>query len=122
MSLGKLYGVGVGPGAPDLITLRALETLKSVPVLALPRSSDYGASVAWKIIKPTLGEIHGQERLFLTFPMKKEPELLRPAWDKAFAQIGERLLRGQSVAFVTEGDPSLYSTFIYLSRLARAAD
>jgi precorrin-2/cobalt-factor-2 C20-methyltransferase len=118
MSLGKLYGVGVGPGAPDLITLRALETLKSVPVLALPRSSDYGASVAWKIIKPTLGEIHAQERLFLTFPMKKDPELLRPAWDKAFARIGERLLRGQSVAFVTEGDPSLYSTFIYLSREA----
>jgi len=118
MSLGKLYGVGVGPGAPDLITLRALETLKSVPVLALPRSSNYGASVAWKIVKPSLGEIPGQERLFLTFPMKKDPEHLRPAWDKAFTEIGERLTRGQSVAFVTEGDPSLYSTFIYLSREA----
>jgi len=118
VSLGKLYGVGVGPGAPDLITLRALETLKSVPVLALPRSSDYGASMAWKIVKPSLGEIPGQERLFLTFPMKKDSELLRPAWDKAFAEIGDRLLRGQSVAFVTEGDPSLYSTFIYLSREA----
>src|SRR5579859_3074707 len=94
MSLGKLYGVGVGPGAPDLITLRALETLKSVPVLALPRSSNYGASVAWKIVKPSLGEIPGQERLFLTFPMKKDPEHLRPAWDKAFTEIGERLTGG----------------------------
>jgi len=118
MSLGTLYGVGAGPGAPDLITLRALETLKRVQVLALPRSSDYGASVAWKIIKPTLGDIRGQERLFLTFPMKKDPAHLRPAWDKAFNEIGERLERGLSVAFVTEGDPSLYSTFIYLKREA----
>ena len=79
MSWGKLYGVGVGPGAPDLITLRARDVLTRVPVLALPRSSDYGASVAWKIAKPVVGEVRGQERLFLTFPMNKDPERLRPA-------------------------------------------
>jgi precorrin-2/cobalt-factor-2 C20-methyltransferase len=120
VTLGTLYGVGAGPGAPDLITLRALETLKRADVLALPRSSDYGASMAWKIIEPTVGRIPGQERLFLTFPMNKDPERLRPAWDAAFAKIGERLTRGLSVAFVTEGDPSLYSTFIYLHREAPA--
>jgi precorrin-2/cobalt-factor-2 C20-methyltransferase len=119
MQLGTLYGVGVGPGAPDLLTLRAVNVLKSVPVLALPRSSDYGASMAWKIIKPVIGESAEQERLFLTFPMKKDPETLRPAWDKAFAEIGKRLESGQSVAFATEGDPSLYSTFIYLGREAQ---
>jgi len=118
MNYGTLYGVGLGPGAPDLITMRAIETLKKAEVLALPRSSDYGLSVAWTILKPTLGEIPGQERLFLTFPMNKDPERLRPAWDKAFAAIGERLERGLSVAFATEGDPSLYSTFIYLQREA----
>ena len=119
MQLGTLYGVGVGPGAPDLLTLRAVNVLKSVPVLALPRSSDYGASIEWKIIKPAIGESAEQERLFLTFPMKKDPEQLRPAWDKAFVEIGKRLERGQSVAFATEGDPSLYSTFIYLAREAQ---
>lgn len=118
MNYGILYGVGVGPGAPDLLTLRALTTLKNARVLALPRSSDYGESMAWKILKPALGEIPGQERLFLTFPMNKDPERLRPAWDVAFAAIGERLERGLSVAFATEGDPSLYSTFIYLRREA----
>ncbi len=118
MNYGTLYGVGLGPGAPDLITLRALETLKNVQVLALPRSSDYGLSMAWNILKPTLGEIPGQERLLLTFPMNKDPERLRPAWDKAFLAIGKRLERGLSVAFATEGDPSLYSTFIYLRREA----
>lgn len=118
MSYGTLYGVGVGPGAPDLITLRALNVLKQAQVLALPRSSDYGESMAWKILKPTLGEIPGQERLFLTFPMNKDPARLRPAWDTAFTAIGERLERGLSVAFATEGDPSLFSTFIYLHQEA----
>ena len=118
MNYGILYRVGVGPGAPDLITLRALNTIRNAQVLALPRSSDYGESMAWKILKPTLGEIPGQERLFLTFPMNKDPERLRPAWDVAFAAIGERLERGLSVAFATEGDPSLFSTFIYLRREA----
>jgi precorrin-2/cobalt-factor-2 C20-methyltransferase len=118
VTYGTLYGVGVGPGAPDLLTLRAVRTLERADVLALPRSSDFGASMAWKIVKPVIGERAGQERLFLTFPMSKDPDRLRPAWDKAIEAIGERLLRGQSVAFVTEGDASLYSTFIYLRREA----
>jgi precorrin-2/cobalt-factor-2 C20-methyltransferase len=120
MTFGKLYGVGVGPGAPDLLTLRAVSVLKTAPVLALPRSSDYGASMAWRIVKPVIGENPDQERLTLTFPMNKDPERLRPAWDRAFSAIGERLERGLSLAFVTEGDPSLYSTFIYLQREAPA--
>jgi len=115
MSWGKLYGVGVGPGAPDLLTLRARDVLTRVPVLALPRSSDYGASMAWKIAKPVVGDVPGQERLFLTFPMSKDPERLRPAFAKAFDAIGARLQRGLDVAFATEGDPSLFSSFIYLA-------
>lgn len=115
---GTLYGVGVGPGAPDLMTLRAVETLKRAEVLALPRSSDYGSSMAWKIIEPVIGKPPGQERLFLTFPMSKEPSRLRRAWNIAFSKIGEHLERGRSVAFATEGDPSLYSTFGYLQREA----
>jgi precorrin-2/cobalt-factor-2 C20-methyltransferase len=118
MSYPVLYGVGVGPGAPDLLTLRAVETLKRAEVLALPRSSDYGASMAWKIIEPVIGKNAGQQRLFLTFPMSKEPARLRQAWDIAFAKIGEHLEAGRSVAFATEGDPSLYSTFGYLQREA----
>ncbi|HVR64626.1 MAG TPA: precorrin-2 C(20)-methyltransferase [Polyangia bacterium] len=113
-----LYGVGAGPGAPDLLTVRAVNVLRAADVLALPRANDFGASVAWSIVKPAVGEIAGQERLFLTFPMNKDPERLRPAWDKAFAAIGARLQAGKSVAFVTEGDPFVYSTFIYLAREA----
>jgi len=115
VTLGRLYGVGVGPGAPDLVTLRALAVIRRAPVLALPRSSDHGASVAWQILRPVLGPVPGQERLMLTFPMAKDPARLVPAWDAAFAAIGERLERGLDVAFATEGDPSLFSTFIYLA-------
>lgn len=118
MTFGTLYGVGAGPGAPDLLTLRAAEILRRVPVLALPRSSDYGSSQAYQIIKSTVGASADQERLFLTFPMRKEPERLKPAWDKAFDAIGARLASGKDVAFVTEGDPSLFSTFIYLQKEA----
>ena len=115
---GTLHGVGAGPGAPDLITLRAIATLRRAPVLALPRSSDWGTSTAWDIVAPSVGDVPGQERLFLTFPMSKDPERLRPAWGKAMDAIGARLERGLDVAFVTEGDPSLFSTFIYLQREA----
>lgn len=120
MTYGRLYGVGVGPGSPDLMTIRAVDVLRRADVLALPRGSDYGASVAWRIAKPVIGEIPGQERLLLTFPMLKDPQRLRAAWDGAFAAIGAHLERGRSVAFVTEGDPSLFSTFIYLQREAPA--
>lgn len=118
MTRATLYGVGVGPGAPDLLTLRALDVLRRAPVLALPRGSDHGASMAWRILRPVLGDVPDQERLVLTFPMTKDPARLVPAWDRALAAIGERLDRGRDVAFATEGDPSLYSTFIYLAREA----
>ena len=111
---GTLYGVGVGPGAPDLITLRAVNTLKAVPVIAIPRRSEFDPSVAWSIAKTSVGDVPGQERLYLNFPMTKDPTLLRPAWDTAFEKIGERLEKQLSVAFITEGDPFVFSTFIYL--------
>ena len=79
MSLGTLYGVGVGPGAPDLLTLRAVRVLESVDVLALPRSSDFGASVAWSIVESVVGRRESQVRLMMTFPMAKEPGSSSPA-------------------------------------------
>jgi precorrin-2/cobalt-factor-2 C20-methyltransferase len=115
---GTLYGVGVGPGASDLLTLRAVRVLESVDVLALPRSSDFGASVAWEIIEPVVGRRESQERLRLTFPMSKDATRVRPHVDAAVSSIGEHLRSGRSVAFVTEGDPSLFSTFGYVRKEA----
>jgi precorrin-2/cobalt-factor-2 C20-methyltransferase len=119
MSYGILYGVGVGPGAVDLLTFRAANVLQRAKVVVFPRSSHYGQSTAWRIVKSILGKSPAQEHLFLTFPMSREPARHVDAWEKAFAQIGPRLEQGLSVAFATEGDPSLYSTFIYLQREAQ---
>jgi len=114
----KLYGVGVGPGASDLLTVRALAILRAVDVIALPRASEWGESMAWSIVAPALGEARA-EKLFLTFPMQKDPEVVQPALGRAMDAIGERLRADKSVAFATEGDPSLYSTFIYVAEEAR---
>lgn len=110
----KLFGVGVGPGASDLLTLRAVRVLRSTEVLAIPRRSKWDRSIAWKIAEKEVGEVAGQERLYLEFPMSKDTEILKPAWEVALAEIGKRLDQNRSVAFITEGDPFLYSTFIYL--------
>ncbi len=69
---GVLCGVGVGPGAPDLMTLRSVEWLKTADVIAIPRRSEFDESLAWRIARPNIGDIPGQERLFLTFPMTKD--------------------------------------------------
>ncbi len=119
MRKGKLYGVGVGPGAPDLMTLRAVNCLRSVDSIAIPRKDKFSPSVAWTIAEPSVGAIDGQERFHLEFPMTKDPIRLKPAWDIAFAEIYKRLQAGKNVAFITEGDPFVYSTFIYLYNYAR---
>ena len=120
MAYGTLYGVGVGPGASDLMTLRAVNILKSAAVIAIPRRSEFDPSVAWNIAQPNVGEVAGQERLFLNFPMTKDKAVLRKAWDIAFEEIGKRLTAGLSVAFISEGDPFVYSTFIYIFNEAPA--
>jgi len=117
-ALGTLYGVGAGPGAPDLLTLRAVATIEAVDVLALPRSSDFGASVAWQIVESIAHKRTDQKRLRLTFPMSKDAASVRPHVEAAVTAIGEHLVEGRSVAFVTEGDPSLFSTFGYVRQEA----
>ncbi|EQA35413.1 precorrin-2 C(20)-methyltransferase [Leptospira inadai serovar Lyme str. 10] len=113
-TLGKLFGVGVGPGATDLITLRAINVLNEAEVLAIPKSSEHLPSFAWRVCSPLVKENSEQEKIFLHFPMSKDPKVLVPAWDKAFNEIGARLMSGKNVAFVTQGDPSVYSSWNYL--------
>jgi precorrin-2/cobalt-factor-2 C20-methyltransferase len=114
MTTGKLIGIGLGPGASDLITLRALRHLQTLPVLAIPRPNAWTPSLAYRIIKEHLPVGTGQEHLFLEFPMSRDPEILVPAWTKAFAAIREKLEAGLDVGFVTQGDPFVFSTFIYV--------
>lgn len=113
-STGKLYGVGIGTGDPDLITMKAAAVIKAAEYVFVPRSSDKGESLALKIAGGLLSD--DQTLIEITFPMTKDKDFLRRHWREAAAQIIDKLKKGNDVAFLTLGDPSLFSTFIYLSR------
>lgn len=114
MNRGKLYAVGVGPGAPDLLTLRAVKILGSVPVILAAASSKNEASLAVSIARPHL---NADARIIrLDFPMTRNKTLLKEAWGKAAGQTLAFLNEGCDCAFLTLGDPLIYSTFCYLMR------
>lgn len=115
---GCLYGVGVGPGAADLVTLRAIEVLRRVEVIVIPRSNPWIRSVAWEAVRGHLSPRPNCELLPLTFPMSRDPVRVRAAWEVAWEEIEQRLAQKRSVAFISEGDPLLYSSFVYLLREA----
>jgi precorrin-2/cobalt-factor-2 C20-methyltransferase len=116
--LGTLYGLGVGPGDPELITVKAFRKLKEAPVIAYPKKRKGSKSYAQRIIDVyiTPGE---KEMLGLVFPMTKDPEILGREWSNTVELVWEKLKTGKDVAFVTEGDPLLYSTFIHMMNLVK---
>ena len=116
--LGTLYGIGVGPGDPDLITLKAVRLLRRVPVVLLPQSVNR-PSVALSIVRQWLRP--GRQRLLLqSYPMMGSEDDLEQARAEAARVAVSCLTSGTDLAWVTEGDPLLYSTFIDL--LARTRD
>ena len=108
---GTLYGVGVGPGDPDLITLKALKILQSAPVIAYP-APEHGDSLARRIAAPHLPE----GRREIIFRMNLDPKSFpdRGFYDDAAAEIAEVLRGGEDVAMICEGDPFFYGSFMYL--------
>ncbi len=112
MTWGRFYGVGVGPGDPQLLTLKAVAVLRKTDVIAIPKSKLERESVAWEIAKghcrPDVGQIE------IELPMTAEREVLEQAWESGAERIRRLLADGQTVAFITLGDPSLYSTYTYL--------
>lgn len=112
----KLYAIGVGPGAPDLLTLRAAEILRRVPVIFSPLSAMGTTSRALEVVRNVIDPAR-QEVVELMFPMQKEQEELEGEWEEAAAEIVERLRYHGEGAFITIGDVSLYSTFIYVQRV-----
>ena len=110
--IGCLYGVGVGPGDPELLTRKALRIVQQVPVICTPQSETSNESYALEIVSEFLDRSK-QEILRLTFPTD-DAEGAAEVWRRGAETIAERLMAGQDVAFITEGDPMLYSTFAYV--------
>lgn len=108
--MAKLYGVGVGPGDKELLTLKAVRVIESCEVIVAPSAMKGGSSIALNIAKDF---INGDKEVIIKqFPMggdEQEEKIF-----EAFKAIEEKLKEGKNVAFLTLGDPFVYSTYIYL--------
>ena len=122
MNTGKLYVIGVGPGDPELMTLKAVRILREVSCICVPKGREEGSSLALSIVQKELS-LEGKEIIEAHFPMKKTRENavrsselceLDTKWHETVENVLSRLNKGTDVAFITIGDPSIYSTFFYL--------
>lgn len=108
---GILYGVGVGPGAPDLMTLRAARLIGNATVVAYPTlagAASFARSIAAELIPA------GAVEIVMDVPMSTEREPAQAAYDQGATQIAAALDNGQDVVCLCEGDPFFYGSFMYL--------
>ena len=117
---GRFYGVGVGPGDPRLMTILAVETIRACPVVAVPlHGSERG--VAYQIARGMIDDLDAKECIGFRVPMSKDRNVLTAAYQRAAADIIEKLREGKDVACLTLGDPTIYSSYIYLHRIVHAS-
>ena len=109
----KLYVIGVGPGDPELITIKAVNTLHMADIIACPQSRD-GAGIAYNIAKEAVPEIEKKDMLPLSFPMTRDETVLSAAHNEAAALIADQIDRNKTVALLTLGDPAFYSSAFYV--------
>ncbi len=111
LQTGTLYGVGVGPGAPDLMTLRAARLIETATVIAYPTlagAASFARSIAAGLIPSDATEI------VMDVPMTTDREPAQRAYDLGVRQIAAALDQGQNVICLCEGDPFFYGSFMYL--------
>ncbi len=117
---GIFYGIGVGPGDPELLTVKAIHAIEAADVLIAPKTEKKDGSVALNIAKPYLKQ--DIEIVYQVFPMVKGFAEDDTAWQANKAEILGLLKQGKNVAFLTLGDPMFYSTYIYVYRLLEKED
>jgi precorrin-2/cobalt-factor-2 C20-methyltransferase len=114
---GIFYGVGVGPGDPELLTLKAVEVIKNADVVIAPKTEKKEDSTALSIARPYMKK--DVEILKLVFPMVNDAATLANAWENNKNSILAELQAGKKVVFLTLGDPMFYSTYMYVYRLLK---
>lgn len=117
---GKLYGVGVGPGDPELLTLKAARIIRESDILIVP-GKDPKDTVAYRIARQAVPEAEGKELAGVHMPMTKDPAKLAVSHKEAADYIREILDSGKQAAFLTLGDPCIYSTFSYIQKQLKKA-
>jgi precorrin-2/cobalt-factor-2 C20-methyltransferase len=117
MNRGTLYGIGVGPGDPDLITVKAAKILAACPHVFVPAAKSEGGSVAFTIAR---NHINPQAQIHeIVFPMTTNRAELEARWEESARAVAEPLEAGSDACFLTLGDAFLYSTYIYMLRALR---
>ena len=112
---GILYGVGVGPGDPELMTLKAVRLIRENEVVALP-GPDARETVAYQIAVQAVPELAEKTLLSVDMPMTHDKEEMNRNHEKAADIIEAYLKEGRNVVFLTLGDPTIYSTFLYVQK------
>lgn len=112
---GKLYGIGVGPGDPELMTVKAARLVSEADVIITPKTEKKDGSVALNIAKPYIKE--HTEIVPVVFPMVLNDDTQKEGWEEARNIITKLLSEGKQVVFLTLGDPMFYSTYMYVYRL-----
>ena len=119
-SRGSLYGVGVGPGDPELMTLKAVRVIRACGCFAVPGKSRE-ESVAYQIALGAVPELAQKESLAIEMPMTKDAAVLAGKHQEGAQRLIKVLEQGRDVVFLTLGDPTVYATYFYLRRLVEQA-
>ena len=115
MKNGIFFGIGVGPGDPELLTVKAIHAIQRADVLIAPKTEKKDGSVALSIARPYLKP--NVKIVYQVFPMVRDFAEDPSAWQENKREILELLREGKNVAFLTLGDPMFFSTYIYVYRL-----
>lgn len=116
---GKLYGVGVGPGDPELLTLKALRVIKEVDIILVPGKTSNARpdeSIAYTIIQGVYPKISERHVKTISMPMTKDKDELEKIHEIGAKEVSDLLKDGKEVAFITLGDPTIYSTYLYIHK------
>ncbi len=111
-----LIGIGVGPGDPDLLTVKAVKAIHNADIIMCPASKEDRPSIALSVVSSLIDKSKNQEIVKLIFPMTKDKDVLDATWKKNAKIMAEKVLLGKNVVYLTVGDPYLYSTWIYMHK------
>lgn len=111
---GKLYGVGIGPGDPELLTLKAVRIIRKSQVIAVPGKVP-SETIAYQILKKAeIINLEEKEVIGIYMPMTKDEKKLSDTHKQGICDLKKHLDDGKEIAFLTLGDPVIYSTYMYL--------
>ena len=114
--MAELTCVGCGPGDPELLTVKAVKAIQNADVILFPTSKEGKESIAYSIISSLVDSSRKPDIANLVFPMVKDKETLENTWENNARIIADKVKDGKNVVYLTVGDPSLYSTWIYIQR------